>query len=610
MINGSIGPTRLWRILWRQLSTGDRRRVIAAAAAMLAASALTAVLPLLVGRLIDHILGAEAVQLSDAVGPLAEIALLVTVTQLLQVVRRQLVESVATSFERDSRQRAYGHLMRLDLERLRHGQLGGIYGRANRSVEGAVRLIKLGAMDLLPAVTLAISAVVVAVTRDPIVALAMAMVIPTGFALVRWQVSNQAGVRLRIRDHKEAIDGMVVELLPALEVVRAAGADTHFLSRIRDATGRLRATELRHHVAMSLFDAGKALNETLWLLVTLGVAVQLASDGQASAGQLTSYFLLYLGVTAPMRELHRIVDEAAESAQQTTDLLNLLSEEEDESYRPSRAHLTVLGGKRTPALAMHSVRFTHVDQPHPVLDGVTLEIRSGERVGIVGRSGCGKSTLLRLIARLQHGAEGTIRLGGRDVRDIPRDEIVDMVGFVGQDAKLFRGSVLENITLGRPDATREDAIRAATRANIHHEIVTMNGGYDAIVGERGETLSGGQRQRVCLARALLNTPPMLLLDEPTSALDGPSQAAVQNAIDALENITLLVVAHRLTTLRTMDRIMVLDDGAIVEEGSFADLALAGGLFAEMLASQGEDPAPAAIAQLPRTAVRAMSSAHA
>ncbi len=318
---------------------------------MLAASAMTAVLPLLVGSLIDHILGIDDVRLSDAAGPLGEIAMLVIVTQLLQVIRRQLVESVATSFERDSRERAYGHLIRLDLERLRQGQLGGIYGRANRSIEGAVRLIKLGAMDLLPAVTLAISAVVVAVTRDPVVALAMAMVIPTGFALVLWQVNNQAGVRLRIRDHKEAIDGMVVELLPALEVVRAAGADKHFLSRIREATGRLRATELRHHIAMSLFDAGKAINETLWLLVTLGVAVQLASGGQTTAGHLTAYFLLYLGVTAPMRELHRIVDEAAESAQQTTDLLDLLSEEEDESYRPSkRAHLARLG-ERTPTRA-------------------------------------------------------------------------------------------------------------------------------------------------------------------------------------------------------------------------------------------------------------------
>ncbi len=175
------------------------------------------------------------------------------------------------------------------------------------------------------------------------------------------------------------------------------------------------------------------------------------------------------------------------------------------------------------------------------------------------------------------------------MRDIQRDEMVDLIGFVGQEAKLFRGSILDNITLGRPDATPEEAVRAARRANIHHEIIAMNGGYDALVGERGETLSGGQRQRLCLARALLKTPPVLLLDEPTSALDGPSQAAVQNAIDTLENVTLVVVAHRLSTLRTMDRIVVLDGGTIVQEGSFAQLALAGGLFAEMLASQGEVP---------------------
>jgi ATP-binding cassette subfamily B protein len=607
MTYASAGPARLWRLLWGQLSRGDRIRLLTAAAAMLAASAMAALLPLLVGLLIDHILRAKNVQLSDASGRLGEIAVLAVVTQLLQVVRRQLVESVATSFERDSRQRAYEHLMRLDLDRLRHGQLGGIYGRADRSIEGAVRLIKLGAMDLLPAVTLAISAIVVAVTRAPVVALAMSMVIPTSFVLVRWQVTNQAGVRLRIRDHKEAIDSMVVELLPALEVVRVAGADTHFMLRIREATGRLRDTELRHHIAMSLFDAGKAINETLWLLVTLGVSVQLSSGGHTSAGQLTSYFLLYLGVTAPIRDLHRIIDEGAESAQQTADLLDLLGEEEDESYHPSnRPRLAVMDERRQPALAMRSVRFTHAGETDPVLHDVTLEIWPGERVGIVGRSGCGKSTLLKLVARLHHGAEGAIRLGGRNVRDIQRGELVDMVGFVGQEAKLFRGSVLENITLGRPAATLQDAIRAAKRANVHHEIVAMSGGYDAIIGERGETLSGGQRQRLCLARALLKAPPVLLLDEPTSALDGPSQAAVQSAIDTLENVTLVVVAHRLSTLRTMDRIVVLDGGTIVEEGSFTRLAVAGGLFTEMLASQGEDPAPGTTVQPARTAVSAMT----
>ena len=561
----------LWWRLWRQMSSPDHAWLAVAGVVMVAGSVLAALLPLLIGSLIDQAV-ADGLELAHMAWPLAIIGGLVIAIQGLQVLRRQIVERVATGFERDSRQRTYGHLLRLDLDRLQGDEVGRIYGRANRSIEGAVRLVKLGAMDLLPAVTLATSALTVAITRDPLVALAMMPVVPTGFGLVLWQVRNQAGVRIEVRDHKEAIDGKVVGMLPAMDVVRSLGADRFFDETIRRDTDALRTTELRHHRAMSLFDAGKALNEGVWLLITLIAAVT-ASAGVADVGQLTAYVLLYIGVTTPLRDLHRIIDEAAESAQQTRDLFEMLDDPEDESYglAASAPRSSRPSGE---GIVLEGVRFTHRERVEPALDGIDLRIDPGERVGLVGPSGCGKSTLLKLIDRLHHGYEGEIRIDGRDLRRIGREELVELVGYVPQVPKLFKGTVRENIALGR-QVSDAGLVEAARRAQIHEEVMRLPNGYDTLVAERGESLSGGQRQRLCLARSLLLTPRILLLDEPTSALDEESQGAVQRAIDELSGVTLIHVAHRLETLRTMDRILAMDRGKIIWEGNFELLGLDG-----------------------------------
>jgi ATP-binding cassette, subfamily B, bacterial len=567
----SSSAVALWRRIWSELSTGDHRQLGVAAVAMLLASGLTAALPVFVGGLVNHILSRGSSSFASSASALLVIGGLVIVAQLLEVVRRQLVEAIATGFERDAREAAYRHLLRLDLERLRDSQVGRMYGRANRSIEGAVRLVKLGAMDLIPAVTLAILALVVAITRAPLVAAAMVMVIPTGFGLVRWQVSSQAGVRLTVRNHKEDVDGQVVELLPALEVVRTSGAEPRFGKRIAEACAALRTTELRHHRSMSLFDAAKAINEGVWLVVTLAVAVGVATGGAASAGEVTTIVLLYAGVTHPLRDLHRIIDEAAESAQQATDLFELLDDPEDASYEGGGRHVTIRGTE--PAVEMCAVAFDYVseDRPVRVLSGLDLTVAQGERVGIVGPSGCGKSTTLRLISRLLHANSGVIRIGGQDIGQLSRSDLVPVIGYVPQHAQLFRMSVLENIVLGAPGATRASAEKAARRAHLHEEILRLPDGYDTLVSERGETLSGGQRQRLSLARALVRTPPILLLDEATSALDEEAQTAVSEAIAALDDVTLIVVAHRVTTLRTMNRIMLMDKGRMAAQLSYDEL---------------------------------------
>jgi ATP-binding cassette subfamily B protein len=225
-----------------------------------------------------------------------------------------------------------------------------------------------------------------------------------------------------------------------------------------------------------------------------------------------------------------------------------------------------------------------------VLDGVTFSVGAGERVGLAGPSGCGKSTLLKIIDRLQHGHVGDIELFGRPLSSYSRAELAKRVGYVSQRYFLYRGTVYDNIVFGMEEEVIPQQVEdAARRANVHDVIKNLSDGYQTLVHERGDSLSGGQAQRICLARALLRSPDLLLLDEPTSALDNESQRAVQRAIEELEGITIIEVAHRLDTLRSADRICVLEYGRLAEQGTYDELASADGVFARLLrSSQRED----------------------
>jgi ATP-binding cassette subfamily B protein/subfamily B ATP-binding cassette protein MsbA len=219
------------------------------------------------------------------------------------------------------------------------------------------------------------------------------------------------------------------------------------------------------------------------------------------------------------------------------------------------------------------------DRRHPILQGVTLTVRPGETVAIVGTSGAGKTTLVSLVLRFFDPWEGCVRLDGTDVRDIQISSLREQVALVLQEPFLLRLSVADNIAFGRPDATRAEIEAAAEAANAHSFISRLPDGYDTLIGQRGATLSGGERQRISIARALLKNAPILILDEPTSALDASAEAAVLGAIERLRaGRTTLVVAHRLSTARNADRIVVLDRGRIVEAGTHRDLFAARGFY--------------------------------
>jgi ATP-binding cassette subfamily B protein len=222
------------------------------------------------------------------------------------------------------------------------------------------------------------------------------------------------------------------------------------------------------------------------------------------------------------------------------------------------------------------------------LDGVSMTIRHGETIGTAGRSGCGKSTWLKALMRLIHPSGGSVLIGGVPIDVVSREDLGKLIGYVSQSPFVFAGTVAENISYGCEGVTRADVERAAKMAHIHDEIMEMPGGYDAMLSERGNNLSGGQRQRLALARLFLRNPPLLILDEGTSALDNISERKIQLAIaEARADRTIIMVAHRLSTLRDADRILVFDDGRVVEEGTYDELVHQGGLFTELVQSAGD-----------------------
>jgi ATP-binding cassette subfamily B protein len=595
---------RTARRVWRTVPRHHRWALIGAVCVMSLGGVANTALPLLSGRIVDRVeagvtAGEDRVAILQTVAELLlAVACLVILRELLQVLRRFLVENTCTRIERHLSVRVVSHLIQADLSRLTHEKVGVLHGRIFRSVAGFMRLLRLSFLDFFPAVVIGAFAVVTAVAKQPWLGLAMLGVIPASAALTVWQLISQKRVRLKLLRVCEEMDGTVVELLGGLDYVRVANTDAREARRVARAAEKKRSKELKHHVAMSFFGAGKAVVEGLFHVGVLALAAYLAIHKRISFGDILTFSMLYLSAMAPLNEIHRVLDEGHEASLRVNDLLDLLGMPADPSYR-TPTHREPRLDDSAPVVRAEGVR---VEYPLPdgrrfcALNGVDMEIYPGETVGIAGPSGCGKSTWLKVLMRLLHPSEGRVWLKGVPLEEASRETISHLIGYVGQSPFVFAGTVEENITYGAARWLPEDVRRAARLAGIHDEIMATPDGYDAPVAERGQNLSGGQRQRIALARVFLQDPPILILDEATSALDTISERKVHQAVGtARRDRTVILVAHRLSTFADADRILVFDDGRITETGSYDQLMARNGLFAELVrcSELTSDPARAA-----------------
>lgn len=580
---------RMWSLLPR------RRKVALASAAgiMAVASAANTAVPLLLGKLLDRM--KQGIEVADPASMLFHWALVYLglisgaylMREVLQVFRRYYVEDACTRVERDLTCRLIGHLMRVDLASLGADKVGTLHGRISRCVVGSVRFLRLSFLDFLPVIFSGGFALAAALSKQPWLAVAMLGAIPVGLFLTLRQLASQKGVRLDLMRDREDMDGVVVELLSGMDYVRAAHTHEAELARLSAAVEARRSKELRHHFQMSLFGSGKALNEGFFHVLVLGLSIYLAVHGTISFGDILVLSMLFLNVMAPLSEVHRALDEGHECSLQVANLLEMLAEPEDRSFLCTSKAVPQprLGEPIIEASDLRVEYATLEGEQRQALDGIRMQIRHGETIGVAGPSGSGKTTWLRLVMRLTHPHGGDLRVAGVPIDGLSRDAIGRLVGYVGQSPFIFAGTLAENIAYGCGNATPARIEEAARMAHLHDEIMAMPRGYETTVAERGSNLSGGQRQRVALARAFLKDPPILILDEGTSALDTISERHVQNALAAARrDRTVILVAHRLSTLVDTDRILVFEGGRIAESGTYEELLVKGGVFTELVRS--------------------------
>jgi ATP-binding cassette subfamily B protein len=579
------------RKTWRMLSRSHRFSLLTAVSLMAVGGFTATAIPLLSGKLVDRVAhgiqagDSRAVVLESVAYVLCAIGALVLVRELLQVLRRYLVENTCTRIERHMSVKVIAHITQADLSGLTHERIGSLHGKIFRSVGGFMRLLRLSFLDFFPAVLVGVFAITTAVWKEPWLGLAMLGVIPASLTLTVWQLMSQKRVRLKLLRVNEEMDGTVVELLGGLDYVRVANANAQELKRVARAAEQKRSKELKHHVAMSLFGAGKAVVEGLFHVGVLALAAYLAISGSISFGDILTFSMLYLSAMAPLNEVHRVLDEGHEASLRVLDLQELLALPLDPSFR-TPTHTAPRLDDTVPVVRVEGLRVEYAlpdGRPARALKGIDLEIHAGETIGVAGKSGCGKSTWLKVLMRLLHPRDGRVWVMGVPLEEVSRETISHLIGYVGQNPFVFSGTIEENITYGCPKYLPEDVVRAAKMACIHDEILAMPDGYRTAVAERGANLSGGQRQRIALARVFLQNPPILVLDEATSALDTISERQVQHAIGtASRNRTVIMVAHRLSTFADADRIFVFDDGCLVETGPYEELLARDGLFAELV----------------------------
>lgn len=391
---------------------------------------------------------------------------------------------------------------------------------------------------------------------------------------------------MRGRTSAAKLAALATERLAGIRLVRTSDAAPEEEARFADAVERYRKRVVRTGRFSSLTGPMSETVAAILVMIVVYAGTNPAILGLASplSPEVIVVFLLAtLRLTSPIKAISQFPTNWAQGMASVEKIFTLLDEPVQEGD----------DGPTRQATFARDLSYEHVDFEYEpgarVLHDISFRVTPGRVIALVGPSGAGKSTLVDLLPRLREPTAGQIRLDGVPLTDLSRSSVRNLMGVVSQDTVLFHESIHANIAYGRPGATREDVMRAAEAANAHEFVARLPEGYDTILGERGMRISGGQRQRIAIARALLRNAPILILDEATSALDTQSERLVQEAIERLmANRTVLVIAHRLATVRQADEILVLDEGRIIQRGSHADLLAAGGLYRRLYELQFRD----------------------
>lgn len=569
----------IFRIYWRH-AKANRLLMVGVFAGTIATQLFSLAIPVYLAKFFNQLIEVRAATLPPSVlyGSLT----MVSVFFVLQWTSRRLFGTSIVVFESRTMHNlalsAFEYLMRHSQQFFASQFSGTLTRRVSKFVTAFETLFDSTAMTFTPTFVYITGAIIVLYHRSPALGLGLLAWTLVFFAFQIYMSQLRQPVRVRRAEADSRMVGGLADAVTNQQAITLFASTRLEYSLFSNLVGNWKKATDRSWLVDEYIWAAQGLFMIVIQIGLLFGALQLWLQGKIQVGDFVLIQVYVIGIIDNLvgisRELRRVYDAIADAGE----MVEILMTPHEIQDAPGAKDLATSVGK----IEFDHVNFTYAAKKESVLTDLTVHIRGGERVGLVGRSGAGKSTITKLLLRTYDIQSGSISIDDQDISHITQDSLHRAISVVPQESVLFHRSIRDNIAYGNPDSDEEQIEQAAKLAQAHAFIEALPQGYETFVGERGVKLSGGERQRVAIARAILKNAPILLLDEATASLDSESEVAIQQALhELMQGKTVIAIAHRLSTLREMDRIIVLDSGKIVEEGSHEELLKKGGIYAEL-----------------------------
>ena len=580
---------RVAPFIWPVGNFDLRARVVLALIALVATKFIAILAPILQAWAVDDLAGSGVPELAlGAIGLTVVYGLARIATNGFQQIRDALFAKVAQRALRRLALETFEHIHKLSMRYHITRKTGGLSRIIERGVKGVEFLLRYLVFSTGPLVLelIFISAAIFWKLQDlryvGIILATISFYVWFTLAITEWRVK----LRRKMNEHDTDANQKAIDSLLNFETVKYFGAAEREAGRFDKAMAGYEAAALKTSYSLAFLNFGQAVLITIGLVAVMLLAAMGVQAGKLTVGDFVLVNAYMIQITMPLNFLGTVYREIRQALVDMRQMFDLLDEPAEVKDKPDAPALEITSGH----VAFDTVSFSY-DPERQILHRVSVDIPAGQTIAIVGPSGSGKSTIGRLLFRFYDVNTGAVRIDGQDLRDVTQQSLHQAIGVVPQDTVLFNDTIYYNIAYGREDATHTEIIKAARDSQIHDFIMSLPDQYDTLVGERGLKLSGGEKQRVGIARTLLKDPPILLLDEATSALDSETEHDIQEALErAGQGRTVITIAHRLSTVLNADRIVVLENGEVVETGTHNDLLKQKGRYLDLWTLQRSEQA--------------------